>query len=78
MEGDRCEYCDGTIRERVLEREVFKHRAGFVILENARVGVCDRCGHRYYGAALLRQVHALATGEVPPERQISVPVARAG
>ena len=77
MEGDRCEYCDGTIRERVLEREAFKHHAGFVILEHARVGVCDRCGHRYYGAALLRQVRALATGEVRAEREISVPVAQA-
>ncbi len=77
MEGDRCEYCEGIILERVLEREVFKHRAGFVVLENARVGVCDRCGHRYYGAHLLHQVHALATGEMAAERRISVPVARA-
>lgn len=78
MEGDGCEYCDAVNRERVLEREVFKHRGGFVILENSRIGVCDRCGHRYYSAALLRQVRALATGEVPAEREITVPVARAG
>ncbi len=22
----RCEYCDGTVREKVVEREAFKHK----------------------------------------------------
>ena len=41
MYGYKCEYCDGIVRQRVVEHEAFKHRAGFVILENVPIGVCD-------------------------------------
>ncbi len=75
MYGYKCEYCDGTVREKILKQEVFKHRTGFVILENVPVGVCDECGHRYYHASLLHRVEEIATGKKPYTRQESVPVA---
>ena len=75
MYGYKCEYCDGIVRERVVEREAFKHRTGFVILENVPIGVCDTCGYRYYHASLLRQVEEIAARRRPPERMESVPVA---
>jgi YgiT-type zinc finger domain-containing protein len=75
MYGYKCEYCDGIVRERWVEREVFKHRDGFVILERVPVGVCDKCGYRYYHSTLLHQVEKIATREKSPERLESVPVA---
>ena len=33
--GYRCESCEGTVREKILPREVFRHAKGFVILEGA-------------------------------------------
>ena len=75
--GYRCEYCKGTVREKQVAREGFKHRAGFVILENVLIGKCDECGNRYYSAETLRRVQAIATGKVPPERTEQVPVAHA-
>lgn len=72
--GYRCEYCTGMVRPKRLQREAFKHRAGFVILENVTVGVCDRCGNRYYTAEILRQVQSIATGKIPPHRTEQVPV----
>ena len=39
--GYQCEYCEGTVREKRVEREAFKHKAGFVILEDVVIGVCD-------------------------------------
>ncbi len=75
--GYGCEYCDGTVRDRRVEREAFKHSTGFVILENVVIGVCDRCGNRYYSADTLKQVHSLATGKSPAEHTEPVPVARA-
>jgi YgiT-type zinc finger domain-containing protein len=71
----RCEYCDGTVREKVVEREAFKHKEGFVILEDVVIGVCDKCGNRYYSADTLKRVEAIATGKIPPERTEEVPVA---
>jgi YgiT-type zinc finger domain-containing protein len=75
--GYRCEYCEGTVRAKHVEREAFKHRAGFVILEGVVIGVCDRCGNRYYSADTLKRVQAIATGEVRPERTEQIPVAHA-
>lgn len=75
--GYRCEYCEGTVREKRVQREAFKHKAGFVILEDVVIGVCDRCGNRYYSADTLKQVQAIATGNIPSERTEQVPVAHA-
>ena len=47
MYGYKCEYCEGLVQPRLVNREVFKHRDGFVILENVVMGVCDVCGNRY-------------------------------
>jgi hypothetical protein len=40
MYGYRCEYCDGTVRPKRVERESFKHKNGFIILEDVIV-----CAH---------------------------------
>lgn len=75
MYGYQCEYCSGIVRPKLVEREAFKHRNGFVILEDVVVGVCDLCGNRYYSADVLHAVHELATGHRKPERTESVSVA---
>jgi len=33
MYGYPCEYCEGRVQARQVEREAFKHKNGFVILE---------------------------------------------
>jgi hypothetical protein len=33
-----CEYCSGTVRPRVVAREVFRHKLWFVLLENVVSG----------------------------------------
>ena len=75
MYGYRCEYCEGTVQNRLVKREAFKHRDGFVILENVTLGVCDRCGNRYYSADILHMVHEVATGAKSPDRTEQIPVA---
>ena len=74
MYGYQCEYCKGTVRSRIVKREAFKHRDGFVILENVAIGVCDNCGNRYYSADLIHAVHAVGTGEKAAERIEQIPV----
>ncbi|MBI5653076.1 MAG: YgiT-type zinc finger protein [Chloroflexi bacterium] len=75
MYGYPCEYCDGIVREKIVKRESFKHKEGFVILENVQIGVCDHCGTRYYHASLLRRVAEVATGRVAVQSEL-VPVAQ--
>jgi YgiT-type zinc finger domain-containing protein len=68
MYGYRCEYCEGTVQPRTVKQEAFKHRDGFVILENVAIGVCNNCGNRYYSANILhksrRTARTSATGDL--------------
>lgn len=72
----KCEYCEGTVRSKKIKREAFKHKKGFVILEDVEIGVCDACGNRYYSADILHTVHDIANGTKPFERIEEIPVAR--
>jgi len=76
MYGYECERCDGTVREKIVKREAFKHKLGFVILENVAVGICNACGLRYYHASIAHCVDDIATGRVAPETRALVPVAQ--
>ena len=76
MYGYHCEYCDGVVREKIVKREAFKHKSGFVILENVPIGVCDKCGARYYHSTLLHRVAQIAEGTVSAEKAERVPVAQ--
>jgi YgiT-type zinc finger domain-containing protein len=69
-----CEYCVGTVQPRLVAREVFKHKLGFVLLENVVIGICDECGNRYYSAEILHAVHEIATGKRKAERHEAIPV----
>jgi YgiT-type zinc finger domain-containing protein len=75
--GYRCEQCGGTVRPKRVKNEAFKHKRRFVILEDVTVGVCDRCGSRFYMAETLRRVQEVATGAVDPDRFDEIPVAHA-
>lgn len=72
--GYQCEHCEGTVRPKLVAREAFKHKSGFVILENVVIGVCDGCGNRYYSADILHAVHEIATGRRKAERTEAIPV----
>lgn len=75
--GYGCEYCKGTVRAKRMDREAFRHKRGFVILEGPTIGVCDRCGSRYYSAETLLRVDEIAKGIRRARRTESVPVASA-
>jgi YgiT-type zinc finger domain-containing protein len=69
-----CEYCAGTVRERIVDREPISHHRGIVVLENAPVGVCDRCGAHYYAAPVLKRVEAILTSPNPAGRTLQIPL----
>ncbi len=71
-----CEYCPGTVRERVLDREPINHHRGIVILERVPIGVCDRCGAHYVAASVLKRAEAILKADGPPARTVLVPVER--
>ncbi|MCP4216386.1 MAG: YgiT-type zinc finger protein [bacterium] len=76
MYGYSCEYCAGTVRERVVEKEVFKHKSGFVMLENVPIGICDTCGYRYYHSKIVKRVDEISEGKGKTNRTVPIPVAK--
>lgn len=73
--GYKCECCGGIVETRLIEHEVFKHKNGFVMLDNVPVGVCQDCGYRYYHSTILKKVEEVAEGKITPERTETIPVA---
>ena len=71
-----CEHCNGTVRERRVDREALRHKGSFIILEEVPIGICDQCGTRYFDASILRRVAEIGRGKVSTQRTIEVPVDR--
>lgn len=76
MYGFKCEHCDGTVREKRVEREALRHKGSFVILEDVPIGVCEKCGARYFDASILRRVAEIGRGTSRSERTLEVPIDR--
>lgn len=64
------------VQPKRADRAAFKHKHGFVILEELVIGVCDTRGNRYYAADTLKRVQAVASWQVASGRVEGVPVAR--
>ncbi len=54
-EGEKCEYCDGSIVEKVVDLPR-KVSGKYVLIKNVPVGVCKKCGTRYYAANVLKTI----------------------
>lgn len=72
-DGERCEYCQGLIRERKtdLSRRV---KGKYVVIENVPTGVCTECGTRYYSANVLKTIEETLAGRRKAKREVRVPV----
>jgi YgiT-type zinc finger domain-containing protein len=71
-----CEHCGGLVRERMFDREVLRHKGNFVVLEHVPIGVCEKCGARYFDASVVRRAAEIGRGTVPAERIMEIPVGR--
>jgi YgiT-type zinc finger domain-containing protein len=71
-----CEHCGGGVRERRAEREAIRHKQSFVILEDVPIGVCEKCGARYFDASVLRRAAEIGRGTSPAPRTLEIPVDR--
>ena len=71
-----CEHCGGHVQTRHVEREALRHKGTFVILEDVPIGVCDKCGGRYFDASVVRRVAEIGRGLEPSDGTVEVPVGR--
>ena len=71
--GERCEYCNGLIREKIMDLSR-KTKGNYVVVENVPTGVCTKCGTRYYSADVLKSIEEVLRGRLKPKRAVQVPV----
>ncbi len=68
-----CEYCEGVVHERRV-RDDYWSGDSLVIIENVPVGVCNKCGERYYSASVMEKMDRIAARRSRIKRTLRVPV----
>ncbi|MBM3241320.1 YgiT-type zinc finger protein [Candidatus Poribacteria bacterium] len=73
MKELECEYCGGVIQPKKVTVEHW-YEGKLVIIKDVLVGLCKACGERYYEAATLEQLDAMAQESESVQERISVAV----
>jgi YgiT-type zinc finger domain-containing protein len=69
---DKCEYCHGPVRSRKVTVDLRRGERLYVFY-NVPVGVCAKCGERYYPGPVLETLDELAAQAMNGAKRISVP-----
>lgn len=72
MKFDDCEYCGGRVRNREVTVDLRRGEKLYVF-HNVPVGVCSRCGERYYPGPVLERLDELAAHGMNGAKRLSVP-----
>jgi YgiT-type zinc finger domain-containing protein len=72
-DGEQCEYCKGPIVEKIID---LPRKVGnkYVLIRNVPVGVCKKCGTKYYAANILKTIESSVCGRRKAERKIPMAV----
>lgn len=72
MKFDPCEYCGGTVRTRRVTVDL-RRKDRLCIFRNVPVGVCSKCGERYYLGRVLEQLDEIARFGLEDAETVTVP-----
>lgn len=72
-DGEQCEYCNGPIVEKIMDlpRKVGKR---YVLIKNVPVGVCKKCGTKYFAANVLKTIESSIRGRRKAVNEIPMAV----
>jgi len=69
---DPCEYCGGDVKEKKVTVDIRRKEELFVF-DNVPVGVCSRCGERFYPGPTLERLNEIAAHRELVSSTIKVP-----
>ncbi len=72
MRFDSCEVCGGPVRERRVTVDLRRGERLYVFYA-VPVGVCRKCGERYYSGPVLERLDELAEHGMNGAKRLSVP-----
>ena len=71
MRFDPCEYCGGVVRTRRVTVDL-RRNDRLCIFRNVPVGVCSKCGERYYPGRVLEHLDEIARFGLEGAKTIAV------
>lgn len=69
---DPCEYCGGKVRPKRVTVD-HRRKGKLYIFENVPIGVCRKCGERYYPGPVLERIDQIASHGDLFEDTVQVP-----
>jgi len=72
MKFDACEYCGSIVRSRRVTVDL-RRGSRLYVFENAPVGVCCKCGERYYPGPVLERLDEIARHGLEGAKTVRVP-----
>ena len=72
MKFDPCEYCSGPVRTRRVTVDL-RRGAALNVFDNVPLGVCSKCGQRYYPGLVLERLHEIAEHGLEGAKTVRVP-----
>ncbi len=74
MKKEKCEYCDGTLSEKIV-RIPFHYKKQVVYIDNVPVRVCGRCGELYFEAKVYKRLEKIVESKKKIRNRITFPLA---
>jgi len=74
MKNDLCEFCDGTVEEKVT-RVPFHYRKKLIYVDNVPVKICRKCGELYFDATVYKRLERIAARRKTIRTKITFPLA---
>ena len=72
MKFDACEQCGGPVRSKRVTVDL-RRKDRLCVFHNVPVGVCTRCGERYYPGRVLEQLDEVVAHGLERSKKIKVP-----
>ncbi|MDZ7359835.1 MAG: type II toxin-antitoxin system MqsA family antitoxin [candidate division KSB1 bacterium] len=69
---DKCDYCGGSVREKRVTVDL-RVKGKLYVFDNVPVGICQKCGERYYRGPVLERLEELAGHKELFKEKIQVP-----
>ncbi len=73
MKYEKCEYCLGKVKEKIRD-EGYWYRGKLLVIKDVPVGVCEKCGEKYYKGATLEAMELIAKNRSQLRKTITVPI----
>ncbi len=71
---DRCEFCDGTMEERVIQAR-FDWKGQTIYVDRVPAWVCNKCGEQYFDAPVYKRLEEIAKNRTQIKQTICFPLA---